>query len=67
MVKTVKFVGGLSFQGNITFGDHVVIGTNSNFMSTGAKITIGNSVLFGPHVFIITGNHQVNQIGKYMV
>lgn len=59
--------GGSSFQGNITFGDHVVIGTNSNFMSTGAKITIGNSVLFGPHVFIITGNHQVNQIGKYII
>lgn len=66
MVKTVKFVGA-SFQGNITFGDHVIIGTNSNFMSTGAKITIGNSVLFGPHVFIITGNHQVNQIGKYII
>lgn len=36
-------------------------------MSTGAKIEIGNSVLFGPHVFIITGNHQVNQIGKYII
>lgn len=59
--------GGSSFQGNITFGDHVVVGTNSNFMSTGAKITIGNSVLFGPHVFIITGNYQVNQIGKYII
>lgn len=44
-----------------------MIGTNSNFMSTGAKIRIGNSVLFGPHVFIITGNHQVNQIGKYII
>lgn len=67
-VRTVKFVGGgSSFHGHITFGDHVVIGTNANFMSTGAKTTIGNSVLFGPHVFIITGNHQVNQIGKYII
>lgn len=65
--KTVKFVGGASFQGNITLGDHVVIGTNSNFMSTGAKIEIGNSVLFGPHIFIITGNHQINQIGKCII
>lgn len=65
--KNCEIRGGSSFQGNITFGDHVVIGTNSNFMSTGAKITIGNSVLFGPHVFIITGNHQVNQIGKYII
>ena len=63
----MKFVGGASFQGNITLGDHVVIGTNSNFMSTGAKIEIGNSVLFGPHIFIITGNHQINQIGKCII
>lgn len=36
-------------------------------MATGAKIRIGNKVLFGPHVFIITGNHQINQIGKYII
>lgn len=65
--KNCEIRGGSSFQGDISFGDHVVIGTNSNFMSTGAKIRIGNSVLFGPHVFIITGNHQVNQIGKYII
>lgn len=58
--------GTSSFIGNISFGDYVTIGVDSLFMSTGAKITIGNKVLFGPHVFIITGNHQINQIGTYI-
>lgn len=58
--------GGSSFFGNITFGDYVTIGVNSLFMSTGAKIVIGNKVLFGPHVHIITGNHQVNRVGEYI-
>lgn len=55
--------GGSSFQGNIKLGDYVTIGTNSNFS---ADLIIGNKVLFGPHCFIMTGNHQINQIGKYI-
>lgn len=58
--------GASSFQGNIIFGDYVTIGTNSNFMATGADLIIGNKVLFGPHCFIITGNHQINRIGLYI-
>lgn len=58
--------GNSSFQGNIIFGDYVTVGTNSNFMATGADLIIGNKVLFGPHCFIITGNHQINQVGKYI-
>ena len=58
--------GSSSFQGNIKFGDYVTIGTNSNFMATGAELIIGNKVLFEPHCFVITGNHQINQIGKYI-
>lgn len=59
--------GGSSFQGDIVLGDYVTIGVNSTFLSTDAKIVVGNKVLFGPHVFIITGNHQINQIGKYII
>lgn len=68
MVLDVKFGGGgsSSFQGNIKFGDYVTIGTNSNFMATGADLIIGNKVMFGPHCFIMTGNHQINQLGKYI-
>jgi galactoside O-acetyltransferase len=47
-------------------GDDVTIGTNSCFLSTEAQIKIGNKVIFGPHVYIVSGNHQVNQIGKYI-
>lgn len=58
--------GTSSFQGKIKFGNDVIVGVDSTFMATGAEIIIGNKVLFGPHVFIITGNHQVNQVGKYI-
>lgn len=65
--KGCQIRGGDShFIGNISFGDYVTIGVNSLFMSTDAKIVIGNKVLFGPHVYIITGNHQINQVGKYI-
>jgi len=55
-----------TFTGNISFGDDVTVGTNSCFLSSDAKLRIGNKVLFGPHVYIVTGNHQVNQIGEYI-
>lgn len=54
------------FEGNIILGNDVTIGVNSTFLSTDARIVIGNKVLFGPHCFIITGNHQINQVGKYI-
>ena len=31
------------------------------------EIKIGNKVVFGSHVYIISGNHQVNQVGKYII
>ena len=65
--KNCSIRGGSSrFEGNITFGNDVTIGVNSTILSTDAKVTIGNKVLFGPHVFVITGNHQINRIGEYI-
>ena len=61
---TIRGVG--TFTGNITLGDDVTIGTNSCFLSTDAQLKIGSKVLFGPHVYIITGNHQINRIGEYI-
>lgn len=29
-------------------------------------IRIGNKVLFGPHVYIMGGNHNYHEVGKYM-
>ena len=64
--KNCKIRGVGTFSGNISLGDDVTIGTNSCFLSTDAELKIGNKVIFGPHVYILTGNHQVSQIGEYI-
>lgn len=64
--KNCNIRGQGTFTGRIFLGDDVTIGTHSCFLSTGADLRIGNKVLFGPHVYIITGNHQVNRIGEYI-
>lgn len=58
--------GSFTFK-NITIGDNSSIGTNATFMCTLAKINIGNKVMFGPHVFMITGGHRTDVIGRYMI
>ena len=55
------------FTGNITFGDDVIIGVDSIFLSTVANIKIGNKVVFGPHVYIVTGNHDIHQLGVCII
>lgn len=45
---------------NISFGDRVEIGPKALFWTTRAEIIIGNDVLFGPGVTIVTGNHPTN-------
>jgi acetyltransferase-like isoleucine patch superfamily enzyme len=51
---------------NISVGDSVSIGKNAMFMCTRAEIIIGNHVMFGPSVFMITGGHQTDVVGRYM-
>lgn len=58
-----EFYGG----GNIYFGNNVSIGIGSIFMSTRAKIYIGDYVMTGPHITIITGDHRTDLIGRYMI
>lgn len=64
--KNCSIRGKGQFTGNISLGNDVTIGVESIFLSSIAKIKIGNKVLFGPHVYIVTGNHQINQIGVYI-
>lgn len=45
---------------NISFGDRVEIGPRALFWTTRAKISIGNDVIMGPGVTIITGDHPTN-------
>ena len=51
---------------NVYIGNDVTIGNNCNFMTTRAKIYIGDHVMFGPGVRIVTGNHVIDVPGKYM-
>lgn len=52
---------------NVHFGNNVFIGGGSTLLSTKAHIYIGDNVMFGPNVSIVTGNHRIDVIGKHMV
>lgn len=46
--------------------NHIYIGPGALFMATRADINIGSHVMFGPNVTVITGNHRVDIIGKWI-
>ncbi|WP_241535928.1 acyltransferase [Indiicoccus explosivorum] len=52
---------------NIHLGNNISIGSDANFICGLAKIIIKDKVMFGPHVFIITGSHRMDVIGEYMI
>lgn len=51
---------------NISLGSSVSIGDHACFTAAKAEINIGNHVMFAPGCSVITGNHRINRIGKYM-
>ena len=51
---------------NIVIGDDVFIGEGAHFSATNSLITIGDKVMFGPKVTMMTGDHNSSVIGKYM-
>lgn len=51
---------------NVYCGSDISIGSDALFMCTRAPIKIGDHVMFGPRVMIITGNHRTDVIGRYM-
>jgi acetyltransferase-like isoleucine patch superfamily enzyme len=51
---------------NISIGDDVYIGPQAYFMAGDAPLVIGNKVIFGPKVTIITGDHRFDEVGKYI-
>lgn len=51
---------------NISIGNSVSIGENSVLMTTKAKIYIGNHVMTGPGITMISGDHRTDVVGKYM-
>ena len=51
---------------DVHISNNVYIGPGAVFMSTDAPIHIGPNVMFGDRVSLITGNHRIDYIGKYM-
>lgn len=62
MGRNVKFYGIC----NVVVGNDVSIGADSMLMCTRAKIIIGDHVMTGPKVTLITGGHRIDLIGRYM-
>ena len=51
---------------NLSVGDYTSIPKGSVFYCTEATLTIGKRVTFGPRPTIITGDHRVDVIGKFI-
>ena len=51
---------------NCSIGDDVYIGDNAVFLCANAPLLIGAHVMFGPNCSIITGDHRIDIVGKYM-
>ena len=51
---------------NVECGNDVAIGGNCKFVCSVAKVKIGDHVMFGPNVFVTTGGHRIDVIGRYM-
>ena len=52
---------------NLCIGDYTSIPKGSTFYCTEASLTIGIKVIFGPHPTIITGDHRIDVIGKFII
>ena len=67
--KDVIVPKGCIFLGmeNISVGSSVHFGFYTLIFSTKAKVIIGNNVMFGPNVQIISGDHRTNIVGRTMI
>lgn len=52
---------------NLSIGDGTSIPKGSTIYCTDAPLTIGRKVIFGPRPTIITGNHRIDIVGKYII
>ena len=52
---------------NLSVGDYTSIPKGSVLYCTEAPLTIGKKVIFGPHPTIITGDHRIDVIGKFIM
>ena len=54
------------FGYDLSVGNNVSFGSNMCIMCDKAPVIIKDNVMFGPNVTLITGNHRIDVIGKYM-
>jgi acetyltransferase-like isoleucine patch superfamily enzyme len=52
---------------NLSIGRNVSIPKGSTFYCTEAPLTIGDNVVFGPRPTIITGDHRIDVVGKFII
>ena len=52
---------------NMSIGDGSSIPKGSVFYCTEAPLTIGKKVIFGPNPTIITGDHRMDVVGKFIM
>lgn len=52
---------------NLSIGNNVSIPRYSHIFCTKARLVIGNNIIFGPAPTIVTGNHRIDVIGKYII
>lgn len=51
---------------NLSLGDDTRLPSGSTVYCQDAPCTIGRKVIFGPHTTIITGDHRIDLIGRYI-
>lgn len=52
---------------NLSIGNDVSIPRYSHIFCTEAPLKIGNKVIFGPSPTIVTGNHRIDVVGKFII
>lgn len=53
-------------RNNIFIGNNCFVGPRSTMLAVIKSIKIGNYVMIGPEVMVITGNHRIDIVGEYM-
>lgn len=66
--KNVSLPRNGSYSGiqNMHLGNNVTLSTGITIITTRAKLIVGNDVMIGQHVTIITGNHRTDIKGRTM-
>lgn len=54
------------FGNKLRVGNRVVLGEGFLFMCLNAPIILGDNTTLGPQVTMITGDHRIDVVGKYM-